>query len=194
MTILFFVMLSYVLGSIPFGVLVARMRGVDLRKMGSGNIGATNVLRSVGKAEALFTLGGDILKGTVSVLAVKLVGYKDPVPAIVGFCAVFGHNYSVFLRFRGGKGVATSLGVLFAYAPPVGLVTVALWLCTVFLFRYSSLGALTAFSFLPMNMIIFRKGTVGILFALALTGLMYIRHRDNIKRLLRGEEPKIGKK
>ncbi len=192
--ILVLLAVAYIAGSIPFGLVVARARGVDLRRSGSGNIGATNVLRTMGKKEAVFTLAGDIMKGAFAVALVKVSGYGDPYAGIAGLLAVLGHDYPVFMRFRGGKGVATSIGVLLVYAPYVGLLTVLIWLAAVFASRYSSLGALTAFTFLPLNMLLLEGGAFGVSLSLVLTLLIYVKHRGNIRRLLKGGEPRIGQK
>ncbi len=192
--ILVLLAVAYIAGSIPFGLVVARARGVDLRRSGSGNIGATNVLRTMGKKEAVFTLAGDIMKGAFAVALVKVSGYGDPYAGIAGLLAVLGHDYPVFMRFRGGKGVATSIGVLLVYAPYVGLLTVLIWLAAVFASRYSSLGALTAFTFLPLNMLLLEEGAFGVSLSLVLTLLIYVKHRGNIRRLLKGGEPRIGQK
>ncbi|NOZ26352.1 MAG: glycerol-3-phosphate 1-O-acyltransferase PlsY [Nitrospirae bacterium] len=185
---------AYIAGAIPFGMIMAKARGVDLRRSGSGNIGATNVLRTMGKKEAVFTLAGDIMKGAFAVALLKVSGYGDPYTGLAGLLAVIGHDYPVFLRFRGGKGVATSIGVLLVYAPYVGLLTVLIWLSVVFISRYSSLGALAAFTFLPLNMLFLRKDAAGLYLSIVLAALIYVKHRDNIRRLLQGREPKIGQK
>jgi len=185
---------AYIAGTIPFGMIIARTRGIDLRRSGSGNIGATNVLRTMGKKAAVFTLAGDIMKGAFAVALMKVSGYGDPYTGLAGLLAVVGHDYPVFLGFRGGKGVATSIGVLLVYTPYVGLLTVLIWLAVVFISRYSSLGALAAFTLLPLNMLVFRKGPYGLYLSLVLTVLIYIKHRGNIKRLLQGKEPRIGQK
>lgn len=185
---------SYIAGTIPFGLIIAKARGVDLRRVGSGNIGATNVLRTVGKKEALFTLTGDLMKGAFAVALMKVSGYGDPYTGLAGLFAVTGHDYPLFFRFRGGKGVATSIGALLVYAPNVGLVTVVIWLAVIFISRYSSLGALTAFTLLPLNMIIFKKGLPGLSLSLLFAVLIYIKHRENIRRLLQGKEPRVGQK
>ncbi len=185
--------ISYLVGSIPFGVVFAKTKGVDLRKVGSGNIGATNVLRSVGKKEAILTLLGDLLKGTFAVLLMKLAGGSEAFVAMAGAASVLGHDFSVYLKFKGGKGVATSLGVVFAYAPFVGLLTLCLWLFMAFVFRYSSLAALVSFALLPLNMIIFHIDKSGVVLGFVITGLIFLKHRANIKRLLEGSEPRIGR-
>jgi glycerol-3-phosphate acyltransferase PlsY len=186
------ILIAYIIGSIPFGIIISRARGVDLRKVGSGNIGATNVLRAVGKKEAILTLLGDILKGTVGVLLAKALSQSETVVVLSAIAAVLGHDFSIFLRFKGGKGVATSIGVLIGYAPVVALVTVNVWILVVFFYRYSSLGALVSFTFVPVFMLLARKGYEGMLLSVVLTALIYFKHRQNIKRLLEGREPKIG--
>jgi len=185
---------SYIAGSIPFGLIIAKARGIDLRRVGSGNTGATNVLRTVGKKEAVFALTGDLMKGAFAVALMKVSGYGDPYTGLAGLFAVIGHDYPVFFRFRGGKGVATSIGALLVYAPYVGLFTVLIWLAVVFISRYSSLGALTAFTLLPLNMIIFKKGLTGLSLSVLFALLIYIKHRENIRRLLHGKEPRVGQK
>jgi len=189
---LFLLLLSYISGSIPFGLVIAKARGINLMNTGSGNIGATNVLRSVGKKEAFFTLTGDILKGVFPVILLRSTGYGEPYTALSCLLSVLGHNFSVFLGFRGGKGVATSIGVVLAYLPTVGLVTVALWVVVVFFFRYSSLGALVAFGLLPVNMVIFNSTREGLILSILLALLIFFKHRKNIKRLANGTEPKVG--
>ena len=122
------IIVSFLTGSIPFGIIVARIKGVDLKKVGSGNIGATNVLRSMGKSPAALTLLGDILKGTLAVALGRHFGVGAWYEGLIGISAILGHNFSVFLNFRGGKGVATSLGVLLIYSPLAALCTIVIWL------------------------------------------------------------------
>jgi len=184
---------AFIIGSVPTGLLIARSRGIDLTQKGSGNIGATNVLRTTGRWPAVFTLCGDALKGTAAVLLARHFGTGMLLEGMVGICAILGHNFSFFLNFRGGKGVATSLGVLSVYAPVAAFFTVLLWMLTVFTTKYSSLGALVSFGFLPVSMILFdtrEKFPI----ALIMTVMMFIRHRENIFRLVRGTEPKVGEK
>jgi acyl phosphate:glycerol-3-phosphate acyltransferase len=182
---------AFLIGSVPTGLLIARSKGIDLKQKGSGNIGATNVLRTTGRGAALLTLAGDILKGSAAVLAARYSGADVIAQGAVGLFSVLGHNFSVFLKFRGGKGVATSLGVLAVYSPVTALVTVGLWLITVALTRYSSLGALVSFGFLPFIMILFDAGEK-VPVALIITLMMFFRHRENIYRLVRGTETKVG--
>jgi acyl phosphate:glycerol-3-phosphate acyltransferase len=184
---------AYLIGSIPTGLLIASTRGIDLRQNGSGNIGATNVLRTTGKWPALLTLIGDLLKGSAAVLLARYFGADLHGQGIAGLFSVIGHNFSIFLRFRGGKGVATSLGMLAVYSPVPALFTATLWLLTFALTRFSSLGALVAFGFLPVSMILFDTGEK-IPVALIITVMMFFRHRENISRLSRGTEIKVGSK
>lgn len=194
MRLVLFVVFSFVLGSVPFGVVLARMKGVDLKRVGSGNIGATNVLRTMGKGPAVITLIGDIMKGVVPVIAGIYVFHDLAVEGVLGLTAVLGHNFSLFLRFKGGKGVATSIGVLLAYSPKVALVTVVLLLGVIVITRYSSLGALLSFSVLPLTMYLLDYTREKMIVSLIMSALLILRHADNIKRLLLGTESKIGKR
>lgn len=182
---------AFLIGSFPTGQLIARSRGVDLKEKGSGNVGATNVLRTTGRWPALFTLIGDMAKGALAVLLGKYLGMAPLQTGFLGVCAIFGHDYSVFLKFRGGKGVATGIGALCIYSPQTGLFTIIIWLMTVVVSRYSSLGALVSFGILPLS-IIFLDSREKLPVALVITALVFLRHRANISRLLRGLEPKVG--
>ena len=184
---------AFVLGSIPFGIITAKVKGIDLKKVGSGNIGATNVLRSLGRWPAVITLLGDILKGTLAVAIGKYSGVEPLYEGLIGIAAILGHNFSIFLGFKGGKGVATSLGVLLMYTPHVALVTLIVWIGVVLFTKYSSLGAIVSFALLPLNIMLFdfqdkTKFIISILISL----FIIIRHKDNIKRLMKGIERKIG--
>lgn len=181
---------GYLIGSIPFGVLVARFLKLgDLRKIGSGNIGATNVLRTGNKGAALLTLLLDAAKGAVAVLIFLQWGPLAPQCAALG--AFFGHLLPVWLMFRGGKGVATFLGIWLALAWPVGLLNLATWLVAAVLTRFSSAGALAAAAICPLWLIAFgRWGEV--LLAIVLGVFVWLRHHANIRRILQNEEPKIG--
>lgn len=186
--------LSFLIGSIPTGLLIAKTKGIDLRKVGSGNIGATNVLRAVGKEPALFTLLGDIAKGAVPVAIGKFFGWGIFDAGILGLSAILGHNFSLFLKFKGGKGVATSIGVLLAFSPHVALLTITLWLLTARWTRYSSLSALVSFGLLPLSIYIIDYSKEKMIIAVAITVLIFIRHAANIKRLIQGTESKIGQR
>ena len=193
MTIFLLALAGFLLGSIPVGKIIAGAMGIDLQKTGSGNIGATNVFRSAGKMPALFTLIGDMAKGSAAVLLARYFEVGAWYEGMIGLIAVLGHNYSLFLRFNGGKGVATSLGVLIVYAPLTGLVTIVIWLLTVLVARISSLGAVISFSVLPLCMYLLdAKEKLPISFVMSIIVLM--RHKDNILRLFRGTEPKVGGK
>jgi len=186
--------LGYLLGSIPFGLVLCRIFGYgDIRKIGSGNIGATNVLRTGNKPLALATLVLDSGKGAAAVLiALYFADYNAAL--LAGFGALLGHLFPVWLKFKGGKGVATTLGTLIAAAPYVGLAACGIWLLMALIFRYSSLSALTALAAAPVlsHFIYANPNLSGFCAVIAL--LVWIKHRDNIKRLSKGEEPKIGAK
>jgi acyl phosphate:glycerol-3-phosphate acyltransferase len=183
--------LGYLLGSIPFGLLLTKLAGLgDIRTMGSGNIGATNVLRSGNKWIAAATLLGDLLKGTVAVLLADYFLGGDAALA-AGLGAFLGHIFPVWLRFKGGKGVATYLGVALALAWPAFVVFAFFWLVTALLFRRSSLAGLVASFATPFAMFAFHGTHAALLFVL-LTAILWIKHSANIERLLAGTEPKIG--
>lgn len=181
------------IGSIPTGFVIAKGLGIDLRQRGSGNIGATNVLRTAGRWPAFFTLLGDGLKGVAAIWLARRLGAGTTYEGVAGICSILGHNFSIFLKFKGGKGVATSLGVLSIYSPVAALFTVVLWLLTFTATKYSSLGALVSFGFLPVSMILFDSWEK-FPAALIITFLMFIMHRENITRLVNGTELKIGNK
>lgn len=186
--------IAYIIGSVPFGVLVAKVKGIDLQNVGSKNIGATNVLRAVGKGAALVTLLGDSFKGAAAVMLGRVIIGGDFWEGIMGITAVLGHNYSIFLSFKGGKGVATGFGVLAVYSPLYALFSVIIWILTALYTRYSSFAAITAFISLPIIFVLVDASKVKISFAMTLTFLIILKHRDNIKRLLRGTEAKIGER
>ncbi|HEY1448144.1 MAG TPA: glycerol-3-phosphate 1-O-acyltransferase PlsY [Caulobacteraceae bacterium] len=184
---------GYLLGSIPFGLIATRLGGAgDIRNVGSGNIGATNVLRTGRRDLALITLIGDAGKGALAVLlAASLV--SPLAGAVAGGAAFLGHLFPVWLRFRGGKGVATFFGILFAGAWPIGLAAGAAWLIMAGVFRYSSLAAITAAALAPIYVLILYGWTTPLFWlALGMAVLIFIRHRANISRLLTGTEPRIG--
>ncbi|TPN39430.1 glycerol-3-phosphate 1-O-acyltransferase PlsY [Mesorhizobium sp. B2-3-3] len=183
---------GYLLGSIPFGLLFTRAAGLgDVRKIGSGNIGATNVLRTGNKGLAAATLLLDALKGTAAVLIVARFAPETAVWAGLG--AFLGHLFPAWLGFRGGKGVATYLGVLIGLAWQVALVFAVVWLMTAFLFRFSSLAALTAAVVVPIALYFLTTPQIATLFVV-MSIIVFIKHRANISRLLAGTEGKIGAK
>ncbi len=184
---------GYLLGAVPFGLLLARLAGLgDIRNIGSGSIGATNVLRTGRKGLAAATLLLDGGKGAGAVLLAGLWGPDPQLMAALG--AVLGHIFPLWLRFRGGKGVATVLGVLLAFAWPAGLAACATWLLIAGLLRYSSLAGLVALAAAPLYVWLFTRDLQLVEIIAVLAAMVWIRHRVNIVRLLKGEEPKIGEK
>ena len=183
--------IGYFFGSVPFGLLVTRAAGLaDIRSVGSGNIGATNVLRTGRKSLAAATLLGDMLKGTAAVLLVSALWGRDAGMA-AGLAALLGHVFPVWLSFRGGKGVATYIGVLIALAWPIALLFGAIWIAAAFLTRYSSLSALVASAATPVALWFSSMPREAALFA-GLTVLLWMMHRGNIARPARGQEGRIG--
>jgi acyl phosphate:glycerol-3-phosphate acyltransferase len=183
-------LLGYLLGSIPFGLILTRLAGLgDIRAIGSGNIGATNVLRTGRKGLAASTLVLDALKGTAAVLVASRWGLEAELAAGLG--AFLGHCFPVWLRFRGGKGVATFLGILLGLHWPAMLITALIWIGTAIVTRYSSLSALLASAAAPVLLLLFGQIAMSALVAL-LALVLWIRHRPNLKRLLAGNETRIG--
>ncbi|HLZ84926.1 MAG TPA: glycerol-3-phosphate 1-O-acyltransferase PlsY [Caulobacteraceae bacterium] len=184
---------GYLLGSIPFGLIATRLGGAgDIRKVGSGNIGATNVLRTGRRDLALITLVGDAGKGAAAVLIAGAL-FSPFCAVIAGGAAFLGHIFPVWLGFKGGKGVATFFGILFAIAWPVGLGAGATWIAMALVFRMSSLAALTAAALAPLWFLLLHQATPERLWlAAGMAVLIFLRHEANIRRLLKGEEPRIG--
>ena len=189
---------GYILGSIPFGLVLTRLAGYgDIRLIGSGSIGATNVLRTGNKPLALITLLLDSGKGGAAVLLVGILSADPVLPLIAGAAAVIGHNFPVWLKFKGGKGVATTLGTLLAAAWPVCLAVCLTWLLVFAVFRYSSLSGIISLGLSPVLawfLIPSPENFALTVMAGALGGLTIARHHANIRRLINGEEPKVGKK
>jgi glycerol-3-phosphate acyltransferase PlsY len=191
---------AYLIGAVPIGYLIGRAFGVaDLRRHGSGNIGAANVLRTVGRLPALLTLGGDIAKGYAAVaLGATLVGGPsggDPgAPAACAVAAVIGNCWSVFLRFRGGKGVATGLGALLRLVPWAMLPAAAVWLAVTVSFRYVSLGSILAALCAALGALLLGYPRPSVLAAFGVGTIVVVRHHANIARLLAGHEPKLGQR
>ena len=184
---------GYLVGGIPFGIVSSRLFGKpDPRTAGSGNVGFTNVLRVSGTPAGLLTLLGDFGKGwLIAWLATNYVADSLSI-LIVAFTAVLGHVFSPYLRFQGGKGVATALGVVFGLAPGIGLTLLAIWLNVAVIWRYSSGAALTAFTALPLVSLLAGHDWSFVLFTLVLSTLIVQRHGQNLKRLWQGTEPKFG--
>lgn len=186
-------LIGYLLGSIPMGLILAKLMGLgDLRQIGSGNIGTTNVLRTGSKTAAALTLILDAAKGAIPVLLARHFAGEDAAQ-LAALAAMLGHCFPVWLNFKGGKGVATFLGVMLALHWPTGLICCALWLAGAALSRISSMGALTAAAGSTFAVIATGNGQMLIL-CIALTLLIFWRHRENIKRIKAGTEPKIGQK
>lgn len=195
---------GFLLGSIPTGFLVAKSRGIDIRQHGSGNIGATNVLRTLGKGPGYFVFVGDALKGVLAVLAAGWIATLlknggDWAPILGGIGCILGHNFTPWLGFKGGKGVATSAGVLLAlFHPLVLLAVLAVWLVVFFLSRYVSLASISAGIALPICVLIaitFGWGSLpGFIFSVVVAALLVLRHKTNIQRLLAGTESRFEKK
>lgn len=190
--ILIFVM-SYFLGSIPFGYLVGKyIKKIDITKHGSGNIGTTNAFRILGPGPASFVLAGDVLKGFIATFIA--MQYSITIGLIAGLIVMAGHNWPIFLKFKGGRGVATGAGVVLALVPKVLLISLVIWIAIIFLTRYVSLGSIIGAITVPILMIIFKEPPIIILFGTIAALFVIIRHIPNIKRLLAGNELKIGKK
>lgn len=184
---------SFILGSVPSGVIIAKIRGVDLKKAGSGNIGATNVLRTMGKGAAAMTLLGDMLKGAAAVAISRYLSIEPAYEGAIGFSAILGHNFSIFLKFKGGKGVATSFGVvLIYYSPQIAVFSLIIWLMAALLTRYSSFGAILSLGLLPVNVLLFDYSKVKLATAVMITLLLLLMHINNIRKLIEGTERKIG--
>jgi glycerol-3-phosphate acyltransferase PlsY len=195
MTALAAAVLAYLVGSIPFAVLVSRAMGLpDPRSFGSGNPGATNVLRSGSKAAAVLTLAGDAVKGWVPVWVALRLELAAEVVALVAVAAFLGHVFSVWLRFRGGKGVATAAGVMLALDWRIGLGALLVWTTVVVATRYSSLGSICASLFAPAA-VYWTRGPGPLFYAMAaMCAILLWRHEANIRKLLRGQESRIGEK
>lgn len=184
---------AYLLGSVPYGYIVGRIRGLDVRQHGSGNIGASNVMRLLGVPAGILVLLLDASKGYLGVAMMRMAGFDMPeLLLLAGLCAVVGHTWSVFLRFRGGRGVASSLGVVIALAPTVAGIAFLSWVIVLVLTRYISLASVIAGAVLPIAMILLKQPGVYILGGFVIFILDVYRHVPNFRRLMAGTEPKIG--
>lgn len=182
---------AYLLGSIPSGFIIGTLSGVDVRNTGSGNIGATNVARVLGKGLGLLTLFADTAKGFVPVFVAQRLAMSDPVVALVGVSAFLGHLYPVFLRFQGGKGVATAFGALLAVAPAAPVVLALFFGAAVLVSRIASLGSITAALAAPVVLWALSYAPVFVAMGAFLGAMVIVRHRENIKRLRSGTEPRF---
>lgn len=190
---LILILIGYAFGSIPFGLIFAKMLGHgDIRKIGSGNIGATNALRTGSKKLAILTLLFDIFKGAIPVIIARYV-YPQAL-VITGIFAILGHCFPIWLRFKGGKGVATTIGVIFAISPLLGLAVCLTWLIIAFTFKISSLAALVAVLVAPIYSYYIVADKQSALYVLIITAIVWIRHKDNIVRIIKKEEKRIGQK
>lgn len=193
--LVFSAFLAYLIGSISGALIVSKLMNLpDPRTFGSGNPGATNVLRSSGKKAAIMTLGIDVFKGMLAVLIAKILSDEAMVLAGVTLAVFLGHLYPIFFQFRGGKGVATAFGALLVLAWQVGLAVLATWLFIAFLFRYSSLAAISAAILTPAYLFWFVPGWEYLVMSFIMSGLLIWRHRSNIHNLLTGREDKIDEK
>ncbi|MDI3540724.1 MAG: acyl phosphate:glycerol-3-phosphate acyltransferase [Thermosediminibacterales bacterium] len=188
------IIISYLLGSISFSYFIAKIwMGIDIRNYGSGNAGATNVLRVLGTKPAIIALLGDALKGIIAVYLGKLTG-DESIMLLCGLAVVIGHNWPIFLKFEGGKGIATSLGVILTISPLSSLILIIIGVFIIYITRYVSLGSITSAIILPFIFYMLHKSGYYLIFALVLTFLALFRHRSNIQRLLSGKESKLGEK
>jgi glycerol-3-phosphate acyltransferase PlsY len=186
------VFIAYLLGSVPSGYILGSLAGVDVRKAGSGNVGATNVARVVGKRHGIFTLIADIAKGFVPVIIALHFNFSAWATACVGLAAFLGHLYSVFLRFKGGKGVATALGVLLALAPWATLVLIPIFAAVLLATRAVSLSSMIAAAAAPLVLWLSSHPPVFVWMSFLMAAMIVLRHWENIQRLLSGTEPKLG--
>ncbi len=194
MNALAIIVLAYLLGSLPFAVIVSRAFGLaDPRSYGSGNPGATNVLRSGNKLAALLTLAGDAAKGWLAVWLAQRLGAEGTIVALAGLAAFLGHVFPLFLKFRGGKGVATALGVLAGLSGSLALAAAAAWLLVAWLTRYSSLAAIAAALATPLAGWLLLGDTRLVACVTVLAAILIWRHKENIRKLLAGTEGKIGR-
>jgi acyl phosphate:glycerol-3-phosphate acyltransferase len=186
------VVCAYVIGSIPTGLLLAKVfGGIDIRSQGSGNIGATNVYRTVGRKLGILTLIGDCLKGFIPVIAAKMLGFPDLIVAIVGLAAFLGHIFPVFLRFKGGKGVATALGVFLATSPIAVLSALVIFIVVLVVWRFVSLASIISAALMPVFTVIYNRQSLIIGMSFIIAVIVIIKHHENIRRLRNGAEHKF---
>lgn len=190
--IILLIVFAYVLGSVPTGYLLGKLRGVDVRIIGSGNVGATNVARAVGKSQGVITLMADAAKGYLPVLAALQLGQDSLTIALTAIAAFLGHLYPLFLKFQGGKGVATGFGALLALAPMAALGLVVVFALVAGTTRIVSLGSLATAVAAPLSLWLFHQPPVIVGMGFFLGAMVVIRHRGNIQRLLAGTEPRFG--
>jgi len=188
----FLIVCAYLLGSISVGLLLAKMKGTDPRAVGSGNIGATNVMRAAGKTTGALTLVGDALKGFLPVAVAFFIGESKLIVAAVGLAAFLGHLFPIFLKFKGGKGVATALGVYLGLNPFAVLIAVIIFVFVLLKWRFVSLGSLIGVAVMPFLLYVLNAPGQYIYLVLIIGTLIFIKHKDNIRRLITGTESRIG--
>jgi acyl phosphate:glycerol-3-phosphate acyltransferase len=187
-------LIAYLIGSIPVGIILAKMKGADPRKVGSGNIGATNVMRAAGKTLGIFTLVGDVLKGLLPTLAAIYDNQPYPLIAAVGLATFLGHLFPLYLKFKGGKGVATALGVYLVLSPLAITINIIIFVLVLLKWRYVSLGSLIGTGLVPVALIVLNAPAEYVYLSLIVSVMIFVKHRDNIKRLIAGTENRIGVK
>ena len=192
MTKALLIIFAYLVGSIPIGVLLARLKGKDPRRVGSGNIGATNVMRSAGKVLGIITLIGDVMKGFIPTFIAMRLGEPALIIALVGLAAFSGHLFPVFLKFKGGKGVATGAGVFLAISPLVILISFVIFVIVFLIWKYVSLGSLTGTAIIPLSFTLLKAPLEYILVSLLIACCVFIKHKDNIERLFAGTENRVN--
>lgn len=190
--------LAYILGSIPFGIIIGKhFKGIDIRDVGSGNIGTANAYRALGPLYGTLVLLGDVLKGSCSCFIASILvcdPFKPYAVVLAGIISIIGHNNSVFLKFKGGKGIATSLGVIVFLNWKISLICIGIWVLTIAITKYSSLGSLLGIITLPILMYLFKEPLIYVIFSIVAAIFAIYKHKANIKRLLKGEELKITQK
>lgn len=184
----FFAAIAYLIGSIPIGLILSKIKGKDPRQTGSGNIGATNVMRTAGAALGIITLLGDVAKGFIPVIVVRHYSNEPILVAATGLAAFIGHLYPVYLKFRGGKGVATALGVYLAVSPLAILIDIFIFIIVLLRWRYVSLGSLIGTAMMPVILIFMMVSYEYIILSVLIGVFIFIKHRDNIRRLVKGQE------
>ena len=189
--IILVMIIGYLIGSIPFGFLAGKVKGIDIRKVGSGNIGATNIYRNLGPVPALIVFLLDLLKGTLAVYVASIIVGQPAVNVAAGLAAVIGHMYPIYLKFKGGKGSATGLGVLFGITPDLFAIAIIYTALAVALTRYVSLTSITGVILIAVLMFVMHKPYEYFVVAVIVAVLVIIRHIPNIKRLISGKEPKV---
>jgi acyl phosphate:glycerol-3-phosphate acyltransferase len=189
--VIVYIVAAYLLGSIPVGLVLARLKGQDPRKVGSGNIGATNVMRAAGKTLGIITLLGDILKGFIPTGLAILYGLSPVFVVFIGLAAFLGHLFPVYLRFKGGKGVATALGVFLALEPVAIPILLIVFIAVLLLWRYVSLGSLVGTALMPVLLLLFGAPVEYVVGSLIVGVFIYWKHRENIRRIMAGTESKF---